>query len=129
MLHKLNHIGIAVSDMENSKNKYIQEGYKIIKENYDENFLTDLCLMQKENECIELVYTNNKESTVFNLCSKNTETIYHKCYEVKDINKTILDLKNEKYILVSKIVFSKLLCGKVCFLYSKQHGLIELLEV
>ena len=107
MLHKLNHIGIAVSDMENSKNKYIQEGYKIIKENYDENFLTDLCLMQKENECIELVYTNNKESTVFNLCSKNTETIYHKCYEVKDINKTILDLKNEKYILVSKIVFSK----------------------
>lgn len=129
MLEKLNHVGIAVSDMEKSKEKYLDNGFKILGENYDEYFLTDLCLLQKEDDVLELVYTNNENSKAFNLCSKGEEIVYHKCYEVKNILETINELKRNNYILISDIVYSKLLVGKVCFLYSKENGLIELLEV
>lgn len=129
MLEKLNHIGIAVTNITVSKEKYIKEGYKVIKESYDENFLTELCIMRKEDEVIELVYTNNPKSNVYNLCSKKDETIYHECYEVDNIEETIKELKNNNYIVISNIVYSKLLLGQVCFLYSKENGIIELLEV
>jgi len=129
MLNKLNHIGIAVPNIIKSKEKYIKEGFEIIKECYDENFLTDLCLMRRKEEVIELVYTNNPKSNVFNLCSKEEETTYHKCYEVDNIESTIEKFKKDNYIVISTIVYSKLLLGQVCFLYSKESGLIELLEV
>lgn len=129
MLQKLNHIGIAVQNINISKEKYLKRGFKIINKSYDKNFLTDLYLMKNKDEVIELVYTNNPKSNVFNLCSKDKETIYHKCYEVKNIDEAIQKLKEDNYILISDIVYSSLLLGKVCFLYSKENGLIELLEV
>lgn len=129
MLEKINHIGIAVPNIEKSKQKYIQNGYKVIRESYDEYFLTDLCLIQKEGEILELIYTNNPNSKVFELCSKGKEIKYHKCYEVQNIDEMIKYLKQDKYILISDIIYSKLLFGNVCFLYSKENGIIELLEV
>ena len=129
MLEKINHIGIAVPNMEQSKEKYLKNGYRIVRESYDEYFLTDLCLIQKGNEVLELIYTDNPKSKVYELCLKNEEVIYHKCYEVNSIDETIKELKVEKYILISDIVYSKLLSGNVCFLYSKEYGVIELLEV
>lgn len=129
MLDKINHIGIAVPNMKKGKEKYIQNNYKVVKECYDEYFLTELCLLQKDHEMIELVYTDNPNSRVYELCSKKEEIIYHKCYEVNGIDETIKKLKSEKFILISDIVYSKLLSGNVCFLYSKEYGVIELLEV
>ena len=84
--------------------------------------------MRRKEEVIELVYTNNPKSNLFNLCSKE-ETTYHKCYEVDNIENAIERLKKENYIVISNIIYSKLLLGQVCFLYSKERGLIELLEV
>ena len=126
---KLNHIGIAVPDMEKSKEKYLKDGFKVLKENYDENFLTNLCLMKKDNQIIELVYTDNINSKAYSMCQKEEETIYHKCYEVKNLEEVVKKLKDDKYIQISNIVYSNLLLGKVCFLYSKEKGLLELLEV
>ena len=128
MLNKLNHIGIAVPNMERSKEKHVKKGFKIIKESYNESFLTQLCLMENEKEVIELVYTNNPNSIAFNLCSKNEETIYHKCYEVENIELELKNLKDNNYIVISDIVYSELLLGQVCFLYNKEKGIIELLE-
>ena len=126
MLEKINHIGIAVPNMEISKEKYIQKGFKVIKEGYNRNFLTELCLMQNGEKVIELVYTDNPKSIAFNLCSKNEETEYHKCYEIENIEMEIKRLKENNYILISDIVYSELLLGQVCFLYSKENGIIEL---
>ena len=38
-------------------------------------------------------------------------------------------LKQNNYILISDIVYSELLLGNVCFLYNRDAGIIELLEV
>ena len=128
-MKKLNHIGIAVNNLEKNKEKYIKEGYIVLNEVYDEIFLVNLCLMKKHNEQIELVYTQNEKSSVYNMCKNNDEKVYHKCYEVENIEESIYKLKNNGYIMTSEIVPSKLLNGQVCFLYSKEEGLIELLEV
>ena len=85
--------------------------------------------MRKDDETIELVYTNNPQSRVFELCSKGEEEVYHKCYEVCDIKKSIEELRRKRFIVISDVVYSKLLFGNVCFLYSKESGIIELLEV
>lgn len=128
MLEKINHVGIAVPNMEKSKEKYIKDGFKVIKEGYNESFLTELCLMENGKEVIELVYTDNPKSIAFSLCSKNVETEYHKCYEVGNMEMEIKKLKEKNYIVISDIVYSKLLLGQVCFLYSRENGIIELLE-
>ena len=128
-MKQLNHIGIAVNNMKIAKEKYINNGYKVLKEVYDENFFVNLCLLQKENEKIELVYGNEEKSPVYNLCKNNEEKVYHLCYETNNIEKEINLLKKKNYIQTSNIVYSKLLGGQVCFLYSKEEGLIELLEV
>lgn len=129
MLNKINHIGIAVSNIEKSKDKYIKLGYKVLKEIYDEIFLADLCLMKRESEIIELIHTKDTNSKLFNICNNNIELDYHKCYEVNNIEENIKLLKKNKYLLISDIVYSKLLGGKICFLYNKKVGIIELLEV
>ena len=129
MTKKLNHIGIAVKDMEKSKIKYINDGYEIIGESYEDYFRTQLCLMRKENETIELVYTNDRESKLYSLCNSQEEKNYHKCYEVNDLIYEIKELRNQGYILVEDVVYSNLFSSNVCFLYNKEEGLIELLEV
>lgn len=128
-MYKINHIGIAVHNYENAKAKYLDKGYKILKESYDKYFLVNLCLMVKDNEKIELVYTDNENSSVINMCKNNEEKIYHICYEVKSIEEEIKKLKDENFIQSSEVVYSTLLNGKVCFLYSREKGLIELVEV
>ena len=115
--------------MPKAREKYLKEGYGVLNEVHDEIFLADLCLLKKQDECIELVCTQNEKSTVYNICQNNEEKVYHKCYEVENIEESVCNLRNNGYIKISEIVPSKLLNGQVCFLYNKEEGLIELLEV
>ena len=77
---------------------------------------------------IELVYTKNKLSKVYNLCKDNLSKEYHKCYKVNDLFTTIQKLKNSKYIQVTNIEYAPLLKTKICFMFSAEFGLIELEE-
>ena len=54
---------------------------------------------------------------------------YHCCYEVDNIEDAVSELRIQKYILVSKPVEAVAFCGsRVCFLFNKNVGLIELVE-
>ena len=126
---KLHHIGIAVSDLEKIKQKYQHLGYKVINETYDEIQKAELVLMKNNEKTIELIYSSEKTSPVYNLCNKAEESYYHKCYEINDIKNSIEKLKKQDYIQISEIVDAKLFRGKICFMYSKKEGIIELYEV
>lgn len=126
---KIHHKGIAVCNIKNAKQKYMDLGYKFINEVYDENQKANLLLLQKDEEFIELINSSNEKSPVYNLCRQENEKIYHTCYEVKDIKANIEKLKKEGYMQISEIVSAKLFKGLICFMYSKKEGVIELYEV
>lgn len=60
---------------------------------------------------------------------KNGVSPYHICYETENLEEAILELKKQKFIMVSKPSPAVAFGGKrVCFLFSKTVGLVELVE-
>ena len=87
-------------------------------------------MLSKENvPKIELVYTRNELSKVYNTCKNNYRMEYHKCYKVKDLPASIKALKEKNYLQITNIEYAPLLKTKICFMYSRECGLIELEEI
>jgi len=72
---------------------------------------------------------DNKESPISNILRKNGATLYHICYEVENIEKSVVELKTKHFVIVANptqaVAFNM---RKVCFLYNSSIGLIEILE-
>ena len=128
---RVHHFGIAVNDLEKIKSKYLSNGYDIVCSGYDEIQLSWICLLnnKERKKTLELVYSNNAKSPVFNLCSNNVEQVYHTCYQIKSIDGSVEKFKKLGFYKITNTNYAKVLKGKICFLYSKNKGLIELLEV
>jgi methylmalonyl-CoA/ethylmalonyl-CoA epimerase len=125
------HIGIAVNNIENAKTLYEKLGYKISYIIIDSIQNVKLCFLDKsDSPTIELVSPIDDKSPVVTILKKNGAMPYHTCYEVVDIELEIKKLKKNGYVQVSKtvpaIAFEN---RKVCFLFHKATGLIELLEI
>jgi methylmalonyl-CoA/ethylmalonyl-CoA epimerase len=124
------HIGLATSDIEKSKLAYKVLGYTGEDIIYDPNQRVNLCfLYKKDAPVLELVSPTEESSPVNNILQKNGTMPYHTCYEVVDLEQTISELKLLRYLVVVKpveaIAFNN---RRVCFLFQKHAGLIELLE-
>lgn len=68
------------------------------------------------------------KSPVDGYLNKVCSTPYHICYEVTSVNDAILELKAIGFIVLEAPVESIPLEGMVCFLYSADMGLIELID-
>ena len=124
----IHHVGIATNNLDELTDEYLQNGYQIINEVYDPEQKAKLRLLSKDNQKnVELVYTDNPESRVFNLSHNNYKKEYHICFEVKNLNHFINVFKNKGYLLITNIEKAKLFDGKICFMY-KNGNLIELVE-
>ncbi len=135
ILNTLNfhHIGIAVKDFEKSLKYYTLLGYKKVNSEIvrDELQKVDLILLEHESHPnIELVKPYNNESPIEKYLKDNDNSIYHYCYEVKDFNSVVKELK--KTFRVFNVVKPKpaiLFDNRfVSFYYIHNVGLIELLE-
>ena len=130
---KFHHIGIAVNDIAQTAKLYANAGYNKSEMISDEFQNVEICWLQKQGmPLLELLAPVNEKSPIVNTLKKNGVSPYHICYEVRDISESVSKLKEEKYILVSKMhdapamsIWGK---GKVVFLYHKSVGLIELVE-
>jgi len=130
---KINHIGIVVKDIDQSIEYYKQTlSWNLIsKKIYDPIQKVFIAFLKdKENGILyELIEPDNLDSPVANLISKRI-SLYHICYEVNDINKSIESLKQGGFILISQpekaIAFNMKL---VAFLMSKDNLIIELVEM
>ena len=81
------------------------------------------------NPVIELLAPANEKSPVNRILQKVGVSPYHFCYETSDIEASMADLKRQGFVVVSKPVSACALGNKkVCFLFSKKVGLIELVE-
>ena len=127
---KFHHIGVAVNSIETTAPLYVEAGYSSSQTIVDPKQNIRICWLTKDGEpTVELLQAVDGESPVVKTLEKNGVTPYHTCYIVENIDDACKKLRKMKYMLVSRPVEAVAFCGsKVCFLYNKDMGLIELVE-
>ena len=124
------HIGIACYNIEETSQFFIQTGYSLSPAIYDSIQNVNIAFLSKKgNPLIELISPHDETSPVNKNLQKNGVSPYHICYETENLEETIAELKKLKFLLVSRpaaaVAMEK---RRVCFLFSKNAGLIELVE-
>ena len=128
---KFHHVGIAVQNINEAIHAYQVLGYSqssaII---HDPIQKVQLCFLDKDGSpTLELVAASSQDSPVTNILAKNGPTPYHNCFEVDDIMESVANLKLSGFRRLSAIVPAIAFENRrICFLYQKEVGLIELLE-
>lgn len=127
---KFHHIGVAVKDISATAAVYVTGGYKQSDTIFDPIQNVNICWLTKENmPVVELLEPVDETSPVNKILEKNGVTPYHTCYIVDEIELAMKELRKLKYIVVSKPAEAVAIHGcKVCFLFNKNVGLIELVE-
>lgn len=127
---KFHHIGVAVKDLDATASVYELGGYKRSSSIFDPVQNVNICWLTKEGmPIVELLAPVDEQSPVNKTLEKNGVTPYHTCYVVESIEEAVAELRKQKYVMVSKPAEAVAFCGsRVCFLFNKNVGLIELVE-
>ena len=125
------HIGIACRDIEKTKLFYMELGYTATPTVDDPLQHVRVAFLDKTGEPrLELLEPLDDESPVNRTLSALGVTPYHLCYAVSDINQAIDSLRERRFLLVSAPVAACAMDDqRVAFLFNKNTGLIELVEV
>lgn len=131
MLRKIEHIGIAVKDLEQSIDLFQkllnQECYKI-EEVESEGVATAFFLDGQSK--IELVASKKEDSAIAKYIEKKGEGIHHIAFDVEDIIAEMARLKSEGFVLLSETPKKGADNKLVCFLHPKSTNsvLVELCQ-
>ena len=127
---KFHHIGVAVKSIDATAAMYEGAGYRMSDIVFDPIQNVNICWLTKESApIVELLAPVDDTSPVCKTLEKNGVTPYHCCYVVDNLDEAVKKLRKERYVLTSKPEPAVAFCGsKVCFLYNKNVGLIELVE-
>ena len=130
-LRELNHIGIAVADLEEAKKLYCgNHGFELI----EEKELTDrgirIAFLSTGNTKIELLEGVTEESAISKFVEKRGPGIHHLCFNVKDIEKTMAELVSSGIELIDEAPRAGAEGHLVAFLHQKStmKVLLELEE-
>ena len=124
------HIGYAVLDLEATATFYEQGGYRRSATIFDPIQNVNICWLTKNGSpTVELLAPIDEKSPVTKTLEKVGVSPYHCCFIVDNMDNSITELRKQKYVLISKPSEAVAFCGsRVCFLYHKNVGLIELVE-
>lgn len=130
-MNKIEHIGIAVSDLEKSNELFSklfgQPPYK--SEAVESEGVVTSFFKVGENK-IELLEASNAESPIAKFIAKKGEGIHHIAFDVTDIRAEMKRLKAEGFILLNEEPKKGADNKLVCFLHPKSSNgvLIELCQ-
>lgn len=131
MIKKIEHIGIAVKDLQSSnelfKKLFGQAHYKI-EEVESEGVATSFFLLGETK--IELVAASNETSSIAKFIEKKGEGIHHIAYAVDNIEAEMTRLKSEGFELINQQAKDGADNKRICFLHPKSTNgvLVELCE-
>lgn len=126
---EIDHIGIIVNSIDKALQEYLVLGYKKVGEKFlDNNQYSYVLFLSNGGYKVELIEPVNETSPTYEL-SKKEHIIAHICYRVKYIHKEICRLEKNKFLLIDKPKSAPAFKNKlIAFLFSRQSGLIELVE-
>ena len=131
MVNKIEHIGIAVNNIEDSNVLFEKllgvPSYKS-EEVESEGVLTSF--FKTGTNKIELLMATNTESPIAKFLEKKGEGIHHIAFDVDDIEAEIQRLKNEGFVLVNEVPKKGADNKLVVFLHPKNTNgvLVELCQ-
>lgn len=127
---RFHHIGYAVFSLDATAAIYEKAGYRRSETIYDPVQNVNICWLTKEAfPTVELLAPVDETSPVNGTLKKSGVSPYHCCYVVDRIEDAVTELKKQKYILVKQAAQAVAFNGsRVCFLFNKDIGLIELVE-
>ena len=127
---RFHHIGVAVKEIDATASVYEQGGYRRSVSIFDPIQNVNICWLTKEGmPTVELLAPVDEKSPVNKTLEKVGVSPYHCCYVVDNIEAAAAELKKQRYIMVSKPAEAVAFYGsRVCFLFNKNVGLIELVE-
>lgn len=130
-MRKIEHLGIAVKDLEASAKMYeallgrpSYKTEKVVSEGVTTLFF------QVGDSKIELLEANSPDSPIAKFIEKRGEGIHHIAYDVEDIEAEIERLKNEGFQMIHETPKSGADNKRIAFLHPKSSGgvLVELCE-
>ena len=124
------HIGIACRDIGKTSEFYVNRGYVPSAVTEDPLQHVKVCFLDKEGAPrIELLAPLDEQSPVSRTLDSSGVAPYHICYQVKDIDEAIIELRRRRFLLVSGPVPACAMGDRrIAFLYQKHTGLIEIVE-
>ena len=127
---KIHHIGYLVKKMDTAIRTFEDLGYQIMQSTvYDDIREVNICFLQKDGYCIELVSPVSDTSVVSGLIKKFKNSPYHICYETQDFNRDYKRLTENGFIAIDAPAPAPALQNReVVFLTSASMGMIELLN-
>lgn len=131
MVNKIEHIGIAVKNMDDANVLFEKmlgvPSYKM-ETVESEGVLTSF--FQTGNNKIELLVATNPESPIAKFLEKKGEGIHHIAFDVEDIHAEISRLKNEGFVLINEVPKKGADNKLVVFLHPKNTNgvLVELCQ-
>ncbi|MFD1601277.1 methylmalonyl-CoA epimerase [Flavobacterium artemisiae] len=131
MVNKIEHIGIAVKNMDDANVLFEKmlgvPSYKM-ESVESEGVLTSF--FQTGNNKIELLMATNPESPIAKFLEKKGEGIHHIAFDVDDIKAEISRLKNEGFVLINEVPKKGADNKLVVFLHPKNTNgvLVELCQ-
>lgn len=130
---RLHHFGVFTKDINISSKEYEKIGFSVLEDTVlDEHRNIYILFMQNNDMVIELIQKadiSTPSPVDMYLDKKEFQSIYHTCYSVNNISAAIEELTHSGYVLISKPECAVAIQNKkVCFLYNKHVGIIELVE-
>jgi methylmalonyl-CoA/ethylmalonyl-CoA epimerase len=131
MVNKIEHIGIAVKNMDDANVLFEKLlGVPSYKEEEVESEGVLTSFFQTGSNKIELLMATNPESPIAKFLEKKGEGIHHIAFDVEDIYAEIERLKNEGFILINEVPKKGADNKLVVFLHPKNTNgvLVELCQ-
>ncbi len=125
----IDHVGYAVKDIAQAKEQFIALGYVFGGEKRDDYRRVNVSVGKMGGVRVELLAPlDGVKSPVDVYLDKVGNTPYHICYEVTEMDDAITELQAIGFTMLGAPAESVPLEGTVCFLYSINIGLIELIQ-
>ncbi len=123
MLKKINHIGLAVKNIEASLPFY-RDALGMVFEGTEEvaEQKVRVAFLAIGESRIELLEPTSDDSPVAKFLDKNGEGVHHLAYEVEDLEKALADLKAQGVRLIDELPRKGAHGTSIAFLHPKSTG-------
>ncbi len=127
---KVHHIGYLVKKIDAAISSFEKLGYCITQSTvYDDIRKVNICFIEKDGYCIELISPAAEDSVVSGLMKKFKNSPYHICYETDDFEKDYMTLVSDGFLAIDTPTPAPALGGReVVFLSSAAMVMVELLK-
>lgn len=130
LMLKVHHIGYLVKKMDTAILSFKNLGYQVTQDTiYDDIRKVNICFLQKDDYCIELVSPTSEDSVVSGLLKRYKNSPYHICYETENFDEDYQTLLSNGFISIDTPTPAPALQNReVVFLTNASMGMIELIK-